>query len=209
MPFDLLWRYDQSAALKDTKARSPSWSWISVDGAIKWPLSRHLDEQPLKPYIISTTYFEDGAEGVKVDCEWQSDTSGPWKLKVQTRLVPVKIQETSDQTWVTQFETKWAVQVGDSELSPFWPDINLKNLLCANSNDANPSRLYLIEIMKPRVESGEVLPGYSEEALVVRRNSRSRIEYERVGVSANVTRTSWTTRGSWFGGVQYADIILI
>ncbi|KAH9206801.1 hypothetical protein DL95DRAFT_236562, partial [Leptodontidium sp. 2 PMI_412] len=36
LPFDLLWRCDQTGDLKTEKARLPSWSWISVDGAVKW-----------------------------------------------------------------------------------------------------------------------------------------------------------------------------
>jgi hypothetical protein len=34
LPFDLLWRCDQSGALKSGKERAPSRSWISVDGRL-------------------------------------------------------------------------------------------------------------------------------------------------------------------------------
>jgi len=72
LPFDLLWRCDQPGELHSKKMRSPSWSWISVDGAVKWLVSQNPnEEQPLK-YISSTTYFEYGAEGVEiceVECE--------------------------------------------------------------------------------------------------------------------------------------------
>jgi hypothetical protein len=72
LPFDLLWRCNQSGDLQTRKTRVPSWSWISVGGAVKWPVCQNPDEeQPLK-YIRSTTYFECGAEGIEVlnvDCK--------------------------------------------------------------------------------------------------------------------------------------------
>lgn len=75
LPFDLLWRCDQSGELQSKKIRSPSWSWISVDGAVKWPVSQNPnEEQPLK-YISSTTYFEYGADRVEI-CEVECELDG-------------------------------------------------------------------------------------------------------------------------------------
>lgn len=58
LPYDLLWRCDQSGELGVKKEREPSWSWISINGAIKWPVSQEAEGDNELGYITSTTYFE-------------------------------------------------------------------------------------------------------------------------------------------------------
>ncbi|KAF7552054.1 hypothetical protein G7Z17_g4570 [Cylindrodendrum hubeiense] len=61
LPFDLLWRCDQSTTLQRKKERKPSWSWVSVDCGINWPIAR----DPGTLTISAETYFESGLEGVE------------------------------------------------------------------------------------------------------------------------------------------------
>jgi hypothetical protein len=207
LPFDLLWRCDQSGALKSRKERVPSWSWISVDGAVKWPASQQPDEeQPLK-YITSTTYFEYGAEGVEicdVRCKVQYDKRNEFgqvtagRLKLRTRLVPATIHRVLKHErvqWVENYGTEWAVQVDDSDMAPVWPDINEEGLHYDPIRNRVSRTFYVMEVMK------EGAPGTWEEALVIRLKEGSNNEYERVGVAANVELTSerkWITPKSWF-----------
>ena len=136
LPFDLLWRCDQSRVLQTEKTRMPSWSWISVDGAVKWPLCQNPnEEQPLR-YIRSTTYFESGAEGIEVCGDVEIDLEGEdaygrvkaAKLRVKTRLRPATILRVSDGDWNEMFGTKWQVVVDTSQPAPFWPDISEEGL---------------------------------------------------------------------------------
>jgi hypothetical protein len=210
LPFDLLWRCDQSGDLRVRKTRSPSWSWISVDGAVKWPVCQNPNEpQPLK-YIKSTTYFECGAEGIKVldvDCELDGkDAYGRVKtgrLVVRTRLRPATIGKVSGGRWNEMFSTGWKVQVNGSKPAPFWPDVSGEGLKPGHSQN---NILYVMEVMKCK---GTV--GSWEEALVVRSIKGSKNEYERVGVAANVSSDAkpWTTAESWFTSSHVHEITLI
>jgi hypothetical protein len=213
LPFDLLWRCDQSGDLQRRKTRSPSWSWISVDGAVKWPASQHPnEEQPLR-YISSTTYFECGADGIdvcEVECELDGDDEygrvRAGRIKVKTRLALATIHYVSDQTWNEMYGTEWAVQAGGSDAAPFWPDINQEGLQRDPGRNYMPDGLHIMEIMR-----SQGVPGSWEEALVVRLKCGSDPEYERVGVAANVSPTSrrWTTVKSWFNSPHSDEVTLI
>ena len=204
LPFDLLWRCDQSGDLQRRKTRAPSWSWISVDGAVKWPLCQNPDEEQPLLYIRSTTYFEFGAKGIEVldvKCELDGeDAYGRVKtgrLKLKTRLRPATIRRVPDEKWSSMFSTEWAVQIDDSKPAPFWPDISAEGLLldlCRCGDDV-AHEFHIMEVMKPR---GTV--GSWEEALVVRSVDVLKDEYERIGVVANVSSNMrpWTTKRSWF-----------
>jgi hypothetical protein len=197
LPFDLLWRCDQSGDLRVRKTRSPSWSWISVDGAVKWPVCQNPNEpQPLK-YIKSTTYFECGAEGIKV----LDVKTG--RLVVKTRLRSATIGKVSGGRWNEMFSTGWKVQVNGSKPAPFWPDVSGEGLKPGHSQN---NILYVMEVMKCK---GTV--GSWEEALVVRSIDGSKNEYERIGVAANVSSDAkpWTTAESWFTSSHVDEITLI
>jgi len=210
LPFDLLWRCDQSGNLQSKKTRSPSWSWISVDGAVKWPVSQDPnEEQPLK-YISSTTYFECGAEGIEVcDVECKPDGKDKYgrvkagRIIAKTRMALATIHYVSDETWNGMYGTDWAVQVNASDLAPFWPDISQEGL---QFDPYGNNVLQVMEVMKSRN-----IPGSWEEALVVRLKCGFEYEYERVGVAANVSLTSrkWTTVTSWFDSPHSDQITLI
>lgn len=213
LPFDLLWRCDQSGDLQSKKMRSPSWSWISVDGAVKWPVSQHLnEEQPLK-YISSTTYFECGADGVEVcDIECELDGEDEYgrvragRIKLKTRLALATIHYVSDETWNGMYGTEWAAQAGSSDPAPFWPDINQEGLHRDPCYNNVPDGFHLMEVMKSRN-----IIGSWEEALVVRLKCGLEYEYERVGVAANVSPASrqWATVKSWFDSPHSEEITLI
>jgi hypothetical protein len=213
LPFDLLWRCDQSGDLQSEKTRSPSWSWISVDGAVKWPVSQDPnEEQPLK-YISSTTYFECGAEGIEVcDVECELDGEDRYgrvragRIKAKTRMELATIHYVPDEIWNGMYGTDWAVQVKASNLAPFWPDISKEGLQRDPDGNNVPYGIQVIEVMKSRN-----IPGSWEEALVVRLKCGSEYEYERVGVAANVSSTSseWTTVTSWFDSPRSEEITLI
>ena len=213
LPFDLLWRCDQSGDLQRKKMRSPSWSWISVDGAVKWPASQHPnEEQPLK-YISSTTYFESGADGVEVcDVECERDGKDEYgrvkagKITLQTRLSPVIIHYVSEEIWNEMYGTEWAVHANGSDPAPFWPDISQEGLQHDPYRNNVPDGFHVMEVMKSRN-----IHGSWEEALVVRLKCGSGYEYERVGVAANVSLTSrqWTTVNSWFDSPHSDKITLV
>jgi hypothetical protein len=215
LPFDLLWRCDQSGDLQTRKTRVPSWSWISVDGAVKWPICQNPDEeQPLK-YIRSTTYFECGAEGIEVlnvDCKLDGEDAygrvRAGRMKVKTRLRPATIRRVAGDRWSEMFGTEWVVQTDTSEPVPFWPDISEKGLRldpCRCGNDV-PHDFHLMEVMKSRN-----IVGSWEEALVVRLIDGSKDEYERVGVAANVSSdvNPWTTERGWFDSPHTTEITLV
>lgn len=213
LPFDLLWRCDQTVELQSIKKRSPTWSWISVDGAVKWPTSRlSIDEQPLI-HISSTTYFEHGAVGVEflgLDCELDgNDEYGrvrAARMKLRTRLALAKIFWESDEAWNAMYQTKWAVKAGVSPQAPFWPDLEIARRKHGSGLDHLTEELFVMEIMKP----GQV-PGSWEEALVVRLKPESQNEFERFGVAANVSPTSeeWRTYKSWFSSAHSQEVVLI
>lgn len=213
LPFDLLWRCDQSGNLKDRKTRSPSWSWISVDGAIKWPVSQQPYSHTSLDYISSTTYFEGGSEGIEtcdVSCaldglnEFGRVKSG--RIKLKTRLVPANVHKVSKAEWSDLFGTKWAIEVKGSDPAPFWPDITEKGLYGSSMSNEASKMVYVMEIMQPGNGTGSW-----EETLAVRLIDGSVADYERVGVSANVIADDlgqWTTRRGWFKDSHFCDINL-
>lgn len=214
LPFDLLWRCDQTGDLKTEKARLPSWSWISVDGAVKWPVSLEPNqEQPLQ-YLNSTTYFEVGALGTEV-CDVVCEVAGQnefgqvasGKITLRTRLLEATVHSVPEDDWGDLYETQWAVKVADSYLAPLWPDIILNDLRASGNIGMSMESFYLMEVMKP----GEADWTW-EEALLVRRRNGSTDEYERVGVTANVcpkTENRWKTLRSWFRDSEVRKVVIV
>ncbi|PMD52806.1 HET-domain-containing protein [Hyaloscypha bicolor E] len=215
LPFDLLWRCDQSGQLQVSKRRSPSWSWISVDCAVKWPVCQNPNEdQPLK-YIRSTTYFECGTKGIEVsNVAIELDGKDAYgrvrarRMNVKTRLRPVTIRQASGDRWSEIFGTEWEVLACDSEPAPFWPDISKEGLQldpCRCGKDI-PHIFHAMDVMKSSNTTGSW-----EEALVVRFIDGSEQQYERVGVVANVSPNvrPWTTAKSWFDSFETHEITLV
>ncbi|KAH7343025.1 hypothetical protein BKA65DRAFT_303433 [Rhexocercosporidium sp. MPI-PUGE-AT-0058] len=208
MPFDLLWRCDQTGDLSTKKERLSSRSWISVDGAVKWPMSLETNqEQPLQ-YINSTAYFECGALGAEV-CEVVCPVAGSndfgqvafGKIILRTRLIEATVRSVPDNDWVGLYDTHWAVHVPGLNLAPLWLDI------CLGKMGTTVESIYLMVVMSP----GQADWTW-EEALLVRRKLGSMDEFERVGVAANVcpkTRTKWTTLRSWFGSSEIWEVVLV
>jgi hypothetical protein len=213
LPFDLLWRCDQSGDLKDRKTRSPSWSWISVDGAIKWPVSQQPVPNTSLEYISSVTYFEGGSEGIKI-CDVSCELDGlnefgkvkSGRIRLMTRLVRARVHFVPKTEWNDAFGTRWAIEVEGSNITPFWPDITEKGLNCSFLSHEASKRVYVMEVMRSGMEWSW------EEGLVVKLVDGSGSDYERVGVSANVIvdgAGQWTTRKSWFNEVYPHELTLI
>ncbi|PVH89979.1 hypothetical protein DL98DRAFT_508200 [Cadophora sp. DSE1049] len=214
LPFDLLWRCDQTGDLKTKKERRPSWSWLSVDGAVKWPVSQEPSQaQPLE-YVTSTTYFEHGALGAEV-CDVVCEVAGQnefgqvasGKIILKTRLIEATLQRNPGDDWNEIYEAQWAVKVANLDLAPFWPDISLSDPRVDGEEGKATEALYLMEVMKP----GEAIWTW-EEALIVRRMTGTTDEFERIGVAANVspaTGNKWMTSKNWFGDVGVREVVLV
>ncbi|KAK0745567.1 heterokaryon incompatibility protein-domain-containing protein [Schizothecium vesticola] len=142
MPFDLLWRCDQTSRLKERKTFKPSWSWGSVHCGVSWPTARQWKEKPeLSPskvdssleasltYLSSGTYFEHGLTGVPVrrmDVEPVSSRLGEIKQGVvvlSSRKASVQIRTRRGLEGKDYHDqTDWIVEGIGSSL-PFYPDI--------------------------------------------------------------------------------------
>ncbi len=239
LPFDLLWRCDQSGNLQARKERGPSWSWISVDGAVKWPVSREPDakdppellvKQPLE-YLKSSTYFElgpRGAEGVvvsAVECKLDGQNKfgqvSSGRITLKTRILPVTIQSIQDNKWNEFYETGWSVRGKDMNPAPVWPDIFLDiSQECHFTNPTHLSREGGAGHHSPEIGNLYLLeimktgnsPWTWEEGLIVRLRKGSLNEYERIGVAANVSHDlgkGWRTEISWFKGSKLVEAILV
>ncbi|TVY80462.1 hypothetical protein LSUE1_G005342 [Lachnellula suecica] len=206
LPFDLLWRCDQTGDLKIAKTRSPSWSWISVDGAIKWPVSQQPGNDTSLKYISSTTYFEGRAEGVKVcsvTCELDgSNELGRVKsaaISLRTRLALASITMVPKPEWYDLHGTIWALQAGEElELAPFWPDINKEGLGYDPVRKIANDGFYVMEVMKAGKQTWPWGDG-----LVVKLVEGSETKFERVGAFSNIdpeTVGSTAGRKSHFEG---------
>jgi hypothetical protein len=213
LPFDLLWRCDQSMPLGSTKCRKPSWSWTSVDSGINWPVCREPESSQMLPYISSETNFEENAKGVKVlgvSCQsrgknpFGSLESGEIKLKGRIMYGIEGIPKVFN--WDGMYDTSWSIRVSGGTETPFWPDIDLSQTPPGNKHH----EVYnYVQIMSTRNE----LCSW-EEGLIVRstRNLKNANEYERVGVTTNVSRKGngwWKTLVAWFKGIIKRDITLI
>jgi len=214
LPFDLLWRCDQTSDLRMKKERHPTWSWISVDGAVKWPVSQEPDQAQPLDYVTSSTFFEIGALRAEI-CNVRCEVAGrnefgqvaSGKIVLKTRLVEATIQSCPGGDWNDIYETQWAVKVGDSNLAPCWPDILLSDSRMSGQNGKASGSLFLMEIMKP----GEAIWTW-EEALIVRQGNETTDNFERIGVAANVCSMSmnkWMACKTWFGDVEAREVVLI
>ncbi|KAK0638960.1 heterokaryon incompatibility protein-domain-containing protein [Cercophora newfieldiana] len=198
MPFDLLWRCDQTSRLKEKKMFKPSWSWGSVHCGVGWPAARHWKGEPeLFPsqvdssleasltYLASGMYFEHGLTGVPVrhiDVEPVHSRFGEIKRGVvilSSRKAPVQIRKRCGLVGENGHDhTDWVAEGMRSSL-PFYPDIQFTEdgrEVGASEDDA----YWLVE-----VASGSQGGRIWEAGLVVKRAVDRDDAYERVGLAGH------------------------
>ncbi|PKS13393.1 hypothetical protein jhhlp_000164 [Lomentospora prolificans] len=184
LPYDLLWRCDQSTVLGEKKScHGPSWSWESVDCGINWP-SRHNDRWKGSLPIPCDSYFERGLSGpidcahaeMKENCPDKSPIS-PGHIHLDTRIMEITIRKNTHTSLdISLLETDWHVEMTGGRRLPFYPDIQLTGEAC----------FYYVEVVAP--PTNEV--GW-QAGLIVRELSPSKLDgmhwYERVGVAGEMS----------------------
>lgn len=147
LPFELLWRCDQSSKLPRKKTRRPSWSWGSVDCGVDWPandrkgtISVTTETEKSLAHVVSGTYFEEGVTGVEIvelDAKPMEPAIGDIarhvgfgrveyaKLGLAARTVPVSIRRHHDPAqWRESHGTEWAIKGRhERHVLPFYPDV--------------------------------------------------------------------------------------
>lgn len=130
LPYDLLWRCDQSTMLRKQKSRKPSWSWVSVDCGINWPIAK----DPGTLSISAETYFDGGLEGVECTYVYAVQPSRKYhpinsgRIHLTARIVEIKInKEATSDDEASPFRTEWNVEGLGGRSLPFYPDIQLSD----------------------------------------------------------------------------------
>ncbi|KAH7145455.1 heterokaryon incompatibility protein-domain-containing protein [Dactylonectria estremocensis] len=214
LPFDLLWRCDLSTTLRKQKERKPSWSWVSVDCGINWPVDEDLGTLA----ISAETYFESGLAGVEcqhidtVEACGQYNPISAGQIHLQARLIEVNVvRKAALGHDMSPFWTKWNVKGPGGQKLSFYPDIQLSDddiTSCVSGHDrSGPKAFYYLEIVTPsdgslgwqagliirKVES----PGYGEGT------------YERVGIAGEMSRAHHKTVASFVAAIPTQRVILI
>ncbi len=218
MPFELLWRCDQTGGLLDTvKGRlKPSWSWGSVHCGVSWPTAAQRpkgeaevasqegqdrsDFEKSVEYLTSGTDFESGgAQGVEVlsvDVQPVSSRFGQMKwgeVVLRTRTVSVCIVKSHGQDGG---QTDWVIQGPEKAVVPFYPDICFDDDGCeVGSKDGIIAGGYLfVEIASIRRDVK-----IWEAGLVVRPSLDTPDAYERVGMAGYSMCEPREGKMDWFG----------
>ncbi|KAM7192328.1 heterokaryon incompatibility domain containing protein [Naviculisporaceae sp. PSN 640] len=222
MPFDLLWRCDQTSRLRERKMFKPSWSWGSVHCGVSWPTATHWQGTPeLTPsrvdssleasltYLSSGMYFEHGLTGVPVrhiDVKPLHSRFGEIKrgvIVLSSRKVPVQIRKRDGPEGEdTRDPTDWIVEGTGSSL-PFYPDIQFTDK-GKEVGVEGCGEYWLVEIASAR--QGQKI---WEAGLVVRQAAGEGGAYERVGI-AGYSVCEPREGGPWFiPQAEPEDVMLI
>ncbi|KPM42438.1 hypothetical protein AK830_g4090 [Neonectria ditissima] len=216
LPFDLLWRCDQSTTLKRQKSRRPSWSWVSVDCGINWPIAK----DPGTLSISAETYFESNLEGVKcthadaVQPSRQYHPTNIGLIHLTTRIVKIKVNKEATQDHeASPFRTEWNVEEPGGRTLPFYPDIQLSNEdkpgsldWEAHACDGN-GKLYYLEIIASATDSATWQAG-----LIVREHEIGESNgktYERIGVAAHMSLACSNDEHSFVPLIPAQEVILV
>ncbi|KAK3688678.1 heterokaryon incompatibility protein-domain-containing protein [Podospora appendiculata] len=233
MPFELLWRCDQSrvAGLGASKTRRPSWSWCSVDCGVDWPAveaggGREENnaercggefEQSLE-YLTSGTYFEGGLTGVRVmetRIEPEDVGFGPVELGMLilwTRAVPVEVKRHAVAAgWMEAHQTEWIIEGQMGRVLPFYPDIQLPELAVGGVEQGEEGsvghdqlgKYVFVEIASKSTEAGRW-----EAGLVVRKGVGDDA-YERVGMAGWIVCQARQEGCGFFDFAQYSRVALV
>lgn len=236
LPFDLLWRCDQSSELPVTMTRRPSWSWASVDCGVDWPANEHsgtaearTESEKSLAHVVSGTYFEDGIAGVEVLGLDMKLAGGPTdalrgagfgqleyaKLDLAARVVPVSIRKHPDRVqWHESHGTYWAVEGRNGrQMLPFYPDVEFiqdQPSIEASEKAMGPGTAFgdysLVEIATMVLAKSRW-----EAGLVVRRPLRDTVmgNLERVGMAGVPRCCPREGLQSWFDGVDITTVTLV
>lgn len=216
MPFELLWRCDQSSGLTSSKTRKPTWSWCSVNCGVDWPTVRSSrvvgceSNRPMhaKPefessldYIASGTYFERELTGVSLlsaQAQPQGAGFGPVEagtVVLSARSVPVRARRHARvENWRQCHETEWIIEGLDGEVLPFYPDVQL----------SDETGYMFVEVASFR----QGTQGW-EAGLVVERGRSSPRTYERVGMAGYNKCGPRECPKGWFEDAVYNYVTLM
>ncbi|KAH8647153.1 heterokaryon incompatibility protein-domain-containing protein [Xylariales sp. PMI_506] len=230
LPFDLLWRCDQSAKLAPSKRPGPSWSWASVDCGVHWPAVgssfKGASETPSSEpalsqsleYIASTMYFERGLVGVSVEkaevhppgSSFGSPDGGT--VVLSGRITPVRVRKHPNVSeWEQSHETEWSVEgIEDGDMLPFYPDTKLADGV-STSTSHNGIDYYESSDGYTYVEIAtlEAEDTMWEAGLVLKQCSNLAATYERVGMAGYATREPRTSRKWWLGNPLPSRVIIV
>ncbi|KAH7165240.1 heterokaryon incompatibility protein-domain-containing protein [Dactylonectria macrodidyma] len=212
LPFDLLWRCDQSTTLQAQKQRKPSWSWVSVDCGINWPVAK----DPGTMSISAETYFESGLDGVNCKHVGADETRGDYnpisadQIHLQAKMVEVNVVRKADpEDEISPFWTLWDVERPGGQKLSFYPDIHLSDeetRSCVSGQD-NSRTLYYLEIIIPKNGSRGWQAG-----LIIRKVEGSRYgeeRYERIGIAGEMSRVHQEPVASFVPAISAEKVILI
>jgi hypothetical protein len=237
LPFELLWRCDQTSALPLTKARTPSWSWGSVNCGVNWPTREIVTSTEATTefakslaYVVSGTYFEEGLEGAEllgidaklavIGTDDMPRSLGFDRLEYATltlasRLVPVSVKPHPSSTqWFETHGTRWMIQgwVG-RQVMPFYPDIEVgedeaSEVVEHGFATPDTATAGFSLVEIATLESGG---GLWEAALVVRPSPGGMLPgcFERIGMAGFSKCRAQEGFESWFGSVTRTTVKLV
>lgn len=214
LPYDLLWRCDQSTTLCAQKERKPSWSWISVDCGINWPTAR--DTGTLS--ISTESYFESGLEGVKCTHVDTAKTIGEYhpisagQIHLTARMIEVRIvHQAKVDDEMSPFRTEWSIEGQCDRTLPFYPDIQLsdEDWRCSvggKEENTHNRVFHYLEIVAPTAKSA----GWQAGLIVEKHKAGDEDEiYERIGVAAEMSRLGHSSEAFFVSDVPSRKVVLI
>lgn len=214
LPYDLLWRCDQSTTLCGRKYRKPSWSWVSVDCGINWPTAR--DTGALS--ISTESYFESGLEDVDCTHVDTTKTIGDYnpisagQIHLTTRMIEVMIiHQANVDDEMSPFRTEWSIEGQCGRTLPFYPDIQLsdedRGVSVDGKEDNTHDRVfYYLEIVAATAKSAGWQAG-----LIVRKHKAGDEDeiYERIGVAAEMSWLGHSSEAIFVSDVPSRKVVLI
>ncbi|KAK3323337.1 heterokaryon incompatibility protein-domain-containing protein [Cercophora scortea] len=233
MPFELLWRCDQSrvAGLGASKTRRPSWSWCSVDCGVDWPAveasNRERKEKKADrcegefgqslEYLTSGTYFEGGLSGARVvetRIEPEDVGFGPvdmGMLGLWTRAVDVEVKRHAVAAgWMEAHQTQWVIEGESGGVLPFYPDIRLPEVSVGELERGEDGPVCHDQggrYVFVEIASKSTEAGRWEAGLVVRKGVGG--AYERVGMAGWIVCRAREDGSSFFDCAEYSRFTLV
>jgi hypothetical protein len=213
LPFELLWRCDQTSQLPLKKIFQPSWSWCSVHCGVDWPVLPPTKVDNTLRYIPTNTYFEQNLSGKRAivsHVEIQPQNAGfgrvtSGRIVLRARVINVIFEKHADpESWKEQHLTEWIIQDNYGSRLPFYPDINQNTLEYTKGyshEKGSPQRgLKFVEI------ASEVQGDRMWQAGLVVGGGKG--FYERLGMAGYITCEPVACKRDWFEWADYEQITL-